>query len=101
MGEEKRISKEKVFSHTMIKKAVRGGKIDFHLRDYFPNGSSLITLHVTESGIWEKIGMWNPESWTLQSGVQLKESRIPLAIGIENPSSTDKDWNRLPVIRNP
>ena len=42
--------------------------------------------------------MWNPESWALESGVQLKESGIPLAIGIENPSSTDKDWNRVPVI---
>ena len=82
---------------TIIKKAVRGGKIDFHLRDYFPNGSSLTTPHVNLG----KIGMWNPESWALESGVQLKESRIPLAIGIENSSSTDKDWNRLPVIRNP
>ena len=35
--------------------------------------------------------MWNPESWVLESGVQLKESGLPLAIGIENPSSTDKD----------
>ena len=41
--------------------------------------------------------MWNPESWALESGVQLKESGIPLAIGIENPSSIDKDWNRVPV----
>ena len=38
--------------------------------------------------------MCNPESWALESGVQLKVSGIPLAIGIENPSSTDKDWNR-------
>ena len=38
--------------------------------------------------------MWNPESWVLESGVQLKESGLPPAIiGIENPSSTDKDWN--------
>ena len=48
-----------------------------------------------------KICMWNPESWALESGVQLKESGIPLAIGIENPSSTDKDWNRVPGIRTP
>ena len=33
--------------------------------------------------------MWNPESWALESGVQLKESGIPLVIGSENPSSTD------------
>ena len=57
------------------------------------NGSSLIPPHVTESGIWER-RMWNPESLALESGVQLKESGIPLVIGSENPSSTDKDWNR-------
>ena len=68
LGEGKRISKKKISTRTMIKKAVRGGKIDFHLRDYFPNGSSLITPHVTESGIWEKLacgirnpGLWSPE----------------------------------------
>ena len=33
--------------------------------------------------------MWNPESWALKSGIQLKESRIPLTIGIQNPSSTE------------
>ena len=32
MGEGKRVSKEKVSTRTMIKKAVRGGKIDLHLR---------------------------------------------------------------------
>ena len=33
---------------------------------------------------------WNPESWTLESGIQFKESGIPLTIGIRNPNSTDK-----------
>ena len=28
--------------------------------------------------------------WALESGIQLKESRIRLTIGIQNPSSTDK-----------
>ena len=42
--------------------------------------------------------MWNPESWALESGVPLKESGIPLVIGSENPSSTDKDRNRVPGI---
>ena len=47
----------------------------------------------------------------MQSGIQLKESEIPLTIGIQNPSSTDKYWNPLPgnpeyikprrVIQNP
>ena len=29
------------------------------------------------------------------------ESGIPLTIGIQNPSSTDKDWNTVPGIWNP
>ena len=29
------------------------------------------------------------------------ESGIPLAIGIQNPRSTGKDWNPVPGIRNP
>ena len=37
----------------------------------------------------------------MESGIQLKESEIPLTIGIQNPSSTDKDWNQVPGIRNP
>ena len=45
--------------------------------------------------------MWNPESWALESGVQLQESGIPLVIGRENPSSTGKDWNRVPGIEYP
>ena len=43
--------------------------------------------------------MWNPESWALESGIQLKESGIALAIGNQNPSSND--WNPLPGIQNP
>ena len=34
-------------------------------------------------------GVWNPQSWVLESGIQLKESRIPLTIGIQNPGSTE------------
>ena len=44
---------------------------------------------------------WNPESRVLKSGIQLKESGIPLTIGIQNLSSPDKDWNPVPGIRNP
>ena len=29
------------------------------------------------------------------------ESGVPLTIGIQNPSSTDKDWNTVARIRNP
>ena len=39
---------------------------------------------------FEKFCLWNPESWALESGKQLKESEIPLAIWIQNPSSADK-----------
>ena len=38
----------------------------------------------------EKFCLWNPESWALESGIQLRESGIPLTIEIQNPSSTDK-----------
>ena len=39
----------------------------------------------------DKFSLWNPESWALESGIQLKESGIPLMIGIQNPSSIDKE----------
>ena len=37
----------------------------------------------------------------LESRIQLKESRIPLTIGIQNPRSIDKYWNPVPRIWNP
>ena len=42
--------------------------------------------------------LWNLESWALESGIQLQESGIPMTVGIQNPSSTEKDlesitWN--------
>ena len=45
------------------------------------------------TGILEfgKFGLWNPELWDFEYGIQLKESGIPLKIGIQDPSSTDKD----------
>ena len=36
--------------------------------------------------LWVK-DLWNLESWALESGIQLKESGIPLTIGIWNPYS--------------
>ena len=69
--------------------------------------------HVRES-VFQNLGnfcWWNPESrkillieaesWALESRIQLKVSGIPFTIGIQNPSSTDKDWNPVPGIRNP
>jgi len=35
--------------------------------------------------------LWNPESWALESGIQLKESRIPIKIEIQDLSSTEKE----------
>ena len=46
-----------------------------------------------------KFCLLNPESWPLESGISLNESRIPLMIGIGNQSSTDKD--PAPGICNP
>lgn len=43
--------------------------------------------------------MWNLEYWALESWILLKETRIPLRIAIQNPRSTDKDWNEVLVIR--
>ena len=34
-------------------------------------------------------------------GIRLRESGIPLTMGIQNPSSTDKGWDPVPGIRNP
>ena len=50
-----------------------------------------IVFPMKGTGILEfgKFCLWNPESY----GIQLKESGIPLKIGIQDPSSTDKDWN--------
>ena len=36
--------------------------------------------------------MWNPGCGVLESGIQLKESGIPRTIGIQNPSSNDKNF---------
>ena len=35
--------------------------------------------------------LWKMKSLALESGIQLKEYGIPLTIGIQNPSSTDKE----------
>ena len=44
-----------------------------------------------------KFLLWKPESWALE----LKESGISLTIGIQNSSSTNREWNPVPKIRNP
>ena len=59
---------------------------DFRIRDIFVSG-------IRNPGGFE-FGI--PESWALESGIQLKESGIPLMIVVQNPSSKDKDWNPVP-----
>ena len=39
-------------------------------------------IRIPESG---NFFLWNPESWVLESGIQHKESGIPLTTGIRNP----------------
>ena len=34
--------------------------------------------------------LWNPGSWDLESGIQLKESQIPLMVESKNPSFMGK-----------
>ena len=55
-------------------------------------------IGIPESG---KIMLEYPKSWALEFGIQLSASEIPLTIGIQNPSSIDRDWNPVPGIRNP
>ena len=58
--------------------------------------------HVRESGYRSpgKFCRWNQESWALESGIQVKESGLPLTTGIQNRSSNDQDRNLVPGIRN-
>ena len=57
----------------------------------------------TASGIQNsgKFCSWNPESRALESGIELKYSEILLRNGIQNPRSTEKDWNPAPGNHNP
>ena len=56
----------KFFNHPMQ------GNLDSEIREIFA------------CAIWnlENFSLWNPESWALESGINLKESEIPLMIGI-------------------
>ena len=69
------------------------------LSQYLSNDRSLHVMESVFRNPWN-FCLWNPESWAVESGIHLKESGILLRIGIQNPSSTDKDWNQEPQIRN-
>ena len=76
-------------------------------------GVKIISPNVRESGFPNpgNFCFWNPESGKillLESGIlgfgiwkTAQGSRNPLRIGIQNPSSTDKDWNPVPGLQNP
>ena len=70
------------------------------LSQYLSNDRSLHVMESVFRNPWN-FCLWNPESWAMETGIHLKESGILLRIGIQNPSSTDKDWNQEPEIRNP
>ena len=56
------------------------------------NSNSPITIsRAPWQGIREIFACWTSECWTLASGIQLKESWIPLTIEIQKPSSTEKE----------
>ena len=71
---------------------------------------SIALPHAKESGIREnfarrirnpeKLYFWNLESWVLESGIQLKESGIPLTIGIKDLSSGIRIRNPRRGIQN-
>ena len=55
-----------------------------------------------KSGFWApgNFFLWNPESWALEFGIQLKESGTLLKIGIQNPNFTNNDRNPVPGMQN-
>ena len=67
----------------------------------FKNTSPLPELAIKgnpDFEIWEiffggiqSFRLWNPDSWALESRMQLKESGVPLTIGLWIPSSIDKE----------
>ena len=75
LGEGKRISKKKNLT-------VRGGKIDFQLRGKEKTFKNL----PVESGIL---------------GFRVRSTAQRICIPPSYWNSTDKDWNRVPRIRNP
>ena len=58
--------------------------------------------HLKESGFWNQgnFCLWNPEFLGFEIGNTAQGSGIPLTIGIQNLSATDKDWNPVPAIQN-
>ena len=89
LREGKRISKKKISTRTMIKQAVRGRKIDFHLRGkkktfivlpkIQPSPFSFLMVHPLYrpcNGIWNLGKNLHVESGILGFGVQSTDQRI-------------------------
>jgi len=59
------------------------------------DSNKFLLEHCWENRNPGKFCLWNPQSWALASGIQPKVFGIPLiiTIGIQNSSSTDKNWN--------
>ena len=86
-------------TRTLVSSLSRGSDIRLvsHFFNTWPHVRDTTIQDIFACGIRNpgKFCKWNLEPWALESGIQLKES------GIQNPSSTDKDWNPVPSIRNP
>ena len=78
----------------LLYKTMKGGKkpinnpfLTLAMLVYQKKNSEEISPHVKESGIF----CFESGSLALESGLQFKESGIPPAIGIWNPSSSDRE----------
>ena len=61
-----------------------------------------MSAHVKESA-FRNLGnfrFWNPESWALESGIQLKEFRIPPTIGIQYLESGTSSRRGIGIIQD-
>ena len=80
---------------TERKRNLQGQKCERHgsssvQRRFFNGLIRSIACLGSRSGQSQHWRIWIPESCALESWIELKESGIPLTIGIQNPSSTDK-----------
>ena len=68
------------------------------------SGIHLPSTKNPKSWIFFADGIRNPANFCFRNrnlALELKEPGISLTIGIQNPSSTNRDWNQVPEIRNP
>ena len=82
----------------MTYKMVCGNFLEFHIARknwlmLLENNNASISVNVRECRFRNRgnFCLWNLEYWALDSGIQLKETRITLTIVIRNASSIDKE----------